>query len=163
MSKDVRFQRSFPSSLVYSYCGMRKDKIGDKCWGKTKKRDANWCSPADGSINGFVDNLRKYCARQRKYRASVREIRKIRVERALLLSFVRNFFPSIRRREKMREKKRSEWKNREWVHFPRLDERELASTYSLLFSHRATVPLLPSPFTKSLAVLQSRCIAVSLN
>lgn len=31
-------------------------------------------------------------------------------------------------------KKRSEWKNREWVHFPRVDERELASTHSLLFT-----------------------------
>lgn len=62
--------------------------------GKTKERDAKRCSPADGSINGFADNLRKYCARQRKYRASVREIRKIRVERVLLPPFVRNFFPS---------------------------------------------------------------------
>jgi len=52
-------------------------------------------------------------------------------------------------------KKRNEWKNREWVHFPRVDERELASTYSLLFTT-------PRRFATISYYQKPRCIAISL-
>lgn len=108
--KRDRFQRNFSKLPIYSLrmTGRRVKRVTSgrektKEWGYTDR-----CSPADGSINGFADNLQKYCARQRKYRASVREIRKIRVERALLPSFARNFFPFYPRgREETGGKKRN--------------------------------------------------------
>lgn len=163
--KKDRFRHNFSKSPVYSLC-MTGKRVKRVTSGREKTKERGYtdrCSPTDSSINGFADNLRKYCARQRKYRASVREIRKIRVERALLPSFARNFFPfhpRERERERGNGRKKAEWKwkNREWVHFPR--GWELASN-PLSFIHHAITVSLPSPFTKSLAVLQSRCIAPS--
>lgn len=69
------------------------------------------------------------------------------------------FFPfHPQKRGNGRKKAEWKWKNREWVHFPR--GWELASNPLSFIHHAITVPL-PSPFTKSLAVLQSRCIAPS--
>jgi len=62
---------------------------------KRQKRGAGRCSPADGSINGFADNLGKYCARQRE--VSYGKYGKFGSRRPCRpLVPVRNFFPSIR-------------------------------------------------------------------
>lgn len=71
--KTDRFQHNFSMSPVHSlHMAGRRVKRVTSGREKTKEREyTDRCSPADGSINGFADNLRKYCARQRKYRASV--------------------------------------------------------------------------------------------
>lgn len=152
MSKEVWFQQSFPNSFVYSFRGRVKPVTRSR--ERQKRGMLNWCSPTDDSINGFVDNLRKYCARQRKYRAFVREIRKIRVERALLPSFAHNFFPPYGGGRKCEEKREASGKIGNgstflgWM-------RENSHLPTLFYSPRcrsATISFYQKP----------RCIAISL-